>query len=482
MKYQLHCLACSRPTADFGDWFAQGQRCACGSPRADLVYQSDYAGLDPLLRGRPESFWHYFDFLPLLDRSHLVTRGEGVPELQRWDFLEDHARRHHGLDCRVVAARNDLNGGTGTFKDVAAAMAAALFQEWGVARFVIASTGNIATAYAAYLAWAGVELTAFLPQGHNQSSAAEIRRLGQEVRVIPGTYADAKRAAADFAARHHLLISAGNIDPIRVESKRTMVFEFLRQLGRLPDVYLQAVSGGTGPIALDKGLRELSRVGWQPAASRDRRAPRPGPAPEPAADGAGPARETSPLTTAAPRDQLPFLPTAAGDGSDPGQSAGWSTGERRPGGRLVGPRLVLSQLDTCDPMVQGWERAVAAGFPAGWERSYPVIERPATAVTTLATGDPAMFPTLAPLVQTSGGAFVRVREAELVAGGRWLAAESGLTLGPASIACLLGFDQALAQGLIHDGDLVALNPGEGAGRAGGFARAVAGEAVLTPAS
>ena len=41
------------------------------------------------------------------------------------------------------------------------------------------------------------------------------------------------------------------------EAKKTMVFEWLRQIKRLPDVYIQAVSGGTGPIALDKGIREL---------------------------------------------------------------------------------------------------------------------------------------------------------------------------------------------------------------------------------
>jgi len=37
-----------------------------------------------------------------------------------------------------------------------------------------------------------------------------------------------------------------------------MVFEWLRQAGKMPDVYIQAVSGGTAPIAIDKGVRELA--------------------------------------------------------------------------------------------------------------------------------------------------------------------------------------------------------------------------------
>ena len=39
-----------------------------------------------------------------------------------------------------------------------------------------------------------------------------------------------------------------------------MVFEWLRQIDRMPDVYIQAISGGTGPIAIDKGVREIQSV------------------------------------------------------------------------------------------------------------------------------------------------------------------------------------------------------------------------------
>ncbi|MDR1807117.1 MAG: pyridoxal-phosphate dependent enzyme [Propionibacteriaceae bacterium] len=405
--YELCCVACGHTTPDFGAWFGAGQRCpACGANRADLAYSADYAGLAALLGGHPASFWHYRDFLPLGRSAAPVTRGEGTPPLERWAFLEDRARRDFGLDVTVVAARNDLNGGTGTFKDVAASMAASLLREWGVDRFVVASTGNIATAYATYLALAGVRLTAFVPRGQNQASVDEIRRLGQAVRVVDGTYADAKQAAADFAAAEGVLTSAGNIDPIRVESKRTMVFEFLRQLGRIPDVYVQAVSGGTGPIAVDKGIRELAGVG--------------------------------------------VLADA----------------------RL--PRMVLAQLDTCDPMVQGWERAVAGGFPDGWEKDYPVIADPQTAVTTLATGNPGMYPILAPIVRRSGGTYVRTPEAGLVTVARELLAATGLLLGPASVTCVAGFERALEQGCVKDGDVIVLNTGEGISRAPEFAARVDG--------
>ncbi|NLJ01148.1 MAG: pyridoxal-phosphate dependent enzyme, partial [Bacteroidales bacterium] len=33
-----------------------------------------------------------------------------------------------------------------------------------------------------------------------------------------------------------------------------------RQMDQIPDVYIQAVSGGTGPIAIDKGIRDIKHI------------------------------------------------------------------------------------------------------------------------------------------------------------------------------------------------------------------------------
>jgi threonine synthase len=55
-------------------------------------------------------------------------------------------------------------------------------------------------------------------------------------------------------------MSGGNIDPARVEAKKTQVFEWLRLLGYIPDVYIQALAGGTGPIAIHKGLDDIRHL------------------------------------------------------------------------------------------------------------------------------------------------------------------------------------------------------------------------------
>lgn len=410
-KYHLYCTKCGAEIEDFGQWFAQGQKCTCGCARAEARYFTDYSKLSELSDQDADNLFHWFDFLPLLERKNVVTLGEGAVPLQKWDFLADYAREKYGISCTPVVSRSDMSGGTGTFKDPAAALGASLFREWGVKGFSAASTGNTATAFSRYCAEAGVDFTVFVPCDVNPDTPEAIRSHGQRVVISEGNYGAAKKEASDWSAETGTLITAGNIDPIRVESKRTLVFEYLRQLRRMPDVYVQAVAGGTAPIALDKGVREI---------------------------------------------------------------AAECAGKVKIGGETVEvklPRMILAQQDTCDPMVQAWEKATAAGFPDGWEKDFPSLT-PQTRISILSTGTPGMYPIVAPIVRKTGGSFVRVQESSLVELAKWVLKEKGFVPGPASMVCIAGFLKALEQGLIHDGDVVSINMGEGSGRASWFRKEV----------
>lgn len=398
-KYKLICTQCGKVIPDFATWFKQDQQCICGCKRAEVVYSADYKNITKLIENsKPENFYHYFDFLPLLDKHNIVSCGEGAIPIEEWSFLEKIAREKYGISCQVMVYRNDMNGGTNTFKDVAASLAASIFKENGIQEFCIASTGNTATAYSRYLSLAGIKFTVFVPDCVCQDTVDAIRSHGQNIVVCKGDYAFAKKKAAEFHEQHQVMISAGNIDPIRVEAKKTMVFEFLRQMGKMPDIYMQAVSGGTGPIAVDKGVRELQ----------------------------------------------PTFP------------------------EVTLPRLLLVQQDTCDPMVQAWNTAKQNHFPDGYHTQYPVIENPQTMVSILSTGNPGMFPIVAPLVKKSGGTFLQVKESQLVEYARIVKKERNIYLGPASIVCLAGFYKALEENEIHEGDTVLINTGEGSARASHF--------------
>ncbi|MCF0206569.1 MAG: pyridoxal-phosphate dependent enzyme [Bacteroidales bacterium] len=403
MKYKIVCKKCGHVIESFAKWFEADQLCPeCGSNHAEIEYSVDYSKLPEYFSGNPESFWHYFDFLPLNDKSNIVSCGEGAIPMEHWEFLDKYAKDKYGIDCKAYIYRNDLNGGTNTFKDVAASMAASLFKENGIEEYCLASSGNTATAYSKYLAKGGIKFDIFVPETTFPDTIEEIRSWKQNLVVCDGDYGAAKKVAADFHKEQKVLISAGNIDPIRVEAKRTMVFEFLRQLGQMPDVYIQAVAGGTGPIAIDKGVREIS----------------------------------------------PYFP------------------------EVKLPRMILVQQDTCDPMVQGWERAVANNFAEGYEKDYPVIPNPQTKVSILSAGNPGMYPLVAPMVRKSDGYFVRVKESELVDYAKIAKNEKNVNFGPAGAVCFAGFFQALAEGRIRNGELVLINVGEGSDRAKAFKEAV----------
>ena len=398
-KYLLQCVVCGHKTPDFGAWFEQNQVCpTCGSKHSEVWYQTDYTKLHELMKGEVLSFWQYLPFLPLINAGNIVTCTEGGIPVQQWDFLEEFAKKQYGLDIRVHVYRNDLNGGTGTFKDVAASLAASIFKEYGVKQYCVASTGNTATSYATYLSMAGVNCSVFLPDNALKASEAFVSAFGQQVFRVKGDYAKTKVIAAGYSNTHHILMSAGNIDPIRVEAKKTMVFEWLRQMGKMPDVYIQAVSGGTGPIAIDKGVREIQSV----------------------------------------------YPD------------------------LKNPRFIMIQPDKCDPMVQAWDKAEKNNFPNNYEKDYPIIDNPETAIPTLATGHPATYPIIAKLVKASNGSFISISEDKIADFSRLIAYERKVMLGPASAVCISGFFRALKKGLIRDGETVLLNVGEGVRRAPEF--------------
>ena len=258
-KFQLVCKSCGHVTKDMSDWFKAGQKCsACGEKFVRVDYSNNVQEVKKIIEAnKGESVFDYFDFLPLKDKNNIVTSGEGVIPVEHWDFLDKFAKDVYGIDCKVNVYRNDMNPGTGTFKDVAASVAASVLKENGVKQFAIASTGNIASAFSYYLAKAGISLSVFIPQDALVANEAEISSYGQKVFRVKGDYAMAKQVAAAYAEKYNILISGGNIDPMRVEAKKTMVFEWIRQMDEFPTVYIQALSGGTGPIAIDKALDDI---------------------------------------------------------------------------------------------------------------------------------------------------------------------------------------------------------------------------------
>jgi threonine synthase len=400
-KFYFTCRTCGNKIEGFKEWFGNNQKCPkCGDNKIYTIYSTEKSKIKELINTstEPESLWHYFDFLPLEDKKNIVSDGEGVAPIERWDFLEDYADRKFGLKLQVFVNRNDKSFATGTFKDKGGAMAASVLKEQAIKEYVVVSTGNTASSFAHYLAKAGISCSVFVPENALADSEAHIGTYGQKLFRVKGDYAYAKKVAADYAKKYGILITGGNLDPLRLEAKKTQVFEILRILGKMPDVYIQALSGGTGPFAVEKAFFDF-------------------------------------------------------EGTD-----------------LLGqlPRFLLCQGDRCAPMAHAWEKAKSNHFPEGFEKQYPVYENPKVLIPTIATGNPAMYPFMAPLVRKSGGEIYTIDEAMAVNTARLVAYEKVIKIGPASAAGILGFFESLKRGFIKNGESVLINIGEGANRALSF--------------
>jgi threonine synthase len=208
------------------------------------------------LPGRPSNMWRYQDILPLDDPSSLDLYPAGGTPLT----LSQRLARDLKLDNLYI--KDERYGPTSSFKDRQAAVAVAAMSEGSIREAVIASTGNAAVAYAAACARAGIKLWVFMTSLVPQEKLREAALFGAEVIRVSGSYDQTKQIASQFAQRKHLLYDRGASSIPARESMKTIAYEIVEQLGwRAPDWYIQAVSGGLGPLGVYQGFREMFDMG-----------------------------------------------------------------------------------------------------------------------------------------------------------------------------------------------------------------------------
>lgn len=252
----LECVACGQQQPYVP--FVPPVCAACGAEWLEPHY--DYAAFKrELLRGlpgRPANLWRYHDVLPVDDPLQFDLNSAGGTPLQL-------SRRYaEQLGHTRLYIKDERHGPTSSFKDRQAAVSVAAMLEAGIHECVIASTGNAAVAYASACARAGIKLWVFMTSLVPNEKLRETALFGAEVIRVSGNYDQTKQIAADFARRRGLLLDRGARSVPAIEAMKTIAYEIVEQLGwRAPDWYLQAVSGGLGPLGVYHGFRELQALG-----------------------------------------------------------------------------------------------------------------------------------------------------------------------------------------------------------------------------
>ncbi len=270
----VRCLECGHEME--ADLFAA--RCsACGGVWVEARYDLTALPSDwpALVAPRPANMWRYGELLPFPQGFRAVSMGEGWTPLTRAEGLEwESGYAEQGGEIWI---KDERQHPTGSFKDRQAAFTVSALRARGVTEMVLASTGNAAAAYAAYCARAGIKLWVFLTSSVPAEKMRELALYGAEVVKVTGTYDQAKEVAADFAARRDVYCDRGAKGITGKESMKTIALEIAEQLGaspprgegsgdglprwRAPDWYVQAVSGGIGPLGVLKGFLELYEAG-----------------------------------------------------------------------------------------------------------------------------------------------------------------------------------------------------------------------------
>lgn len=366
----------------------------CGNEWLDAVYPLSAENSKEWLtqlNNEGASLWRYRELLPICDYNNIVSLGEG------WTPLIKAQNLGLMLGHPNLYIKDERQGPTGSFKDRQASIAVSAMKEAGITEAVVASTGNVAIAYSAYCARAGIKLWVFVTSSVPVEKMREVAIYGTEVIKVAGTYDQAKQVAAEFANAKGLFLDRGIRSIAAKEAMKTMAFEIAEQLGSVsvglsstvlnanrhpwqaPHWYLQAVSGGMGPIGVMKGFEELKALGLV--------------------------------------DRI--------------------------------PKLACLQTSGCAPMVSSFQKGLSVAEN---------VDNPITEITTLATGVPGKaYEVLYDLIQRYGGTMAEVSDVEAFRALHVVAKMDGLSVEPATAVAFAGLFNLIRQGTIRPDEVVVIN-------------------------
>ena len=204
---------------------------------------------------REQTYWRYFELLPIEDKSNIVSIGAGMTPLIKAEKLGEK------LGLKNLYIKNDSVNPTFSFKDRPAGVAVSKAKEFGLSAVGCASTGNLASATAAHAAKGGFACHVFAPSDIEMAKITQALSYGANYIAVDGTYDDANRIAAQIGDSKGIGIVNINMRSYYVEGSKTLAFEVAEQLDwQVPDQLIVPVGSGAMLNAICKGFEELQQV------------------------------------------------------------------------------------------------------------------------------------------------------------------------------------------------------------------------------
>ncbi|MCC5577386.1 threonine synthase [Microtetraspora sp. AC03309] len=208
----------------------------------------------------PTNIWRYSKLLPV--PGNVETR----PNLQPgWTKLVKADNLAGELGLRSLYIKDDSGNPTHSFKDRVVAIALEAARNFGFHTLSCSSTGNLAGAVGAAAARAGLDSCVFIPSNLEEAKITMASVYGGRLVAIDGTYDEVNRFCSELIG-DELGEKWGfvnvNLRPYYAEGSKTLAYEIAEQLGwRIPDQIVIPVASGSQLTKIDKGFRELIKLG-----------------------------------------------------------------------------------------------------------------------------------------------------------------------------------------------------------------------------
>jgi threonine synthase len=198
----------------------------------------------------------YRKFLPVTDRTPVITLGEGNTPLIEAGRLAARVAPGTRLYLKFEGANP-----TGSFKDRGMTLAISKAVEAGSKAVICASTGNTSASASAYGARAGLAVYVLIPAGKIALGKLSQAMMHHAVVIqIEGNFDQALTIVKELAATQPIEL-VNSINPFRIEGQKTAAMEVCDQLGEAPTIHALPVGNAGNITAYWRGYCEYHRAG-----------------------------------------------------------------------------------------------------------------------------------------------------------------------------------------------------------------------------
>ncbi|HSE60097.1 MAG TPA: threonine synthase [Nitrospiraceae bacterium] len=198
----------------------------------------------------------YRKFLPVTDRTPVITLGEGNTPLIEASRLAARVAPGARLYLKFEGANP-----TGSFKDRGMTLAISKAVEAGSKAVICASTGNTSASASAYGARAGLAVYVLIPAGKIALGKLSQAMMHHAVVIqIEGNFDQALTIVKELAATQPIEL-VNSINPFRIEGQKTAAMEVCDQLGEAPTIHALPVGNAGNITAYWRGYCEYHRAG-----------------------------------------------------------------------------------------------------------------------------------------------------------------------------------------------------------------------------